>query len=70
MLTSVLSGKNKCCIKVRQHFHNDTFKDYVSIKEASRRTLISSSCIENASRGIQKTAGKCKCGKRYTWIRI
>ncbi len=70
VMTSVLSGKNKSCIPVRQHFHDGTYKDHVSIGQAARITLASPSTIENASLGIYKTSVKCKCGKKCTWERI
>nr|QBK92487.1 MAG: uncharacterized protein LCPAC401_01250 [Pithovirus LCPAC401] len=71
LLTTVHNGMSKQCIGVRQHFHDGTHRDFVSIGEAGRCVdSTSSTSISRASCGKIKSAGVCKCGKQFTWSRI
>nr|QBK93512.1 MAG: HNH endonuclease [Pithovirus LCPAC404] len=62
------TGKNKGCKKVRRVAHNETYKDFISLREAARETnKAHHSGIGKCINGKQKTCGLCKCGKRFTW---
>nr|QBK93464.1 MAG: HNH endonuclease [Pithovirus LCPAC404] len=66
---SKATGKNKSCKKVRRIAHDETYRDFVSLSEAARETdEAHNSGISICLSGKQKTCGKCKCGKRFTWI--
>ncbi len=65
------SGKNKSCKKVRRVAHDETYRDFVSLAEAARETYKAlNSGISRCLSGKQKTCGKCKCGKKFTWLSI
>ena len=66
---SKASGKNKGCKKVRRIAHDETHRDFVSFAEAARETNKAyRKGISKCLNGKQKTCGKCKCGKRFTWL--
>ncbi len=68
---SKATGKNKGCRKVRRVAHDGTHRDFVSFAEAARETdKANYPNIIKCLSGKRKTCGKCKCGKRFTWLSI
>ena len=68
---SKATGRNRSCKKVRRVDHDGTYRDFVSLAEAARKTdKADPSSIGKCLRGKQKTCGRCKCEKRFTWIAL
>nr|QBK92768.1 MAG: hypothetical protein LCPAC401_04060 [Pithovirus LCPAC401] len=63
-------GLSERCIKIRRHNHDDTYVDYISVKQASDFNDVNVKKLSRISLKGVETAGMCKCGKRFLWTRI
>ncbi len=69
--TCIDNGKHSGCVVTRKHFHDGTYKDFVSVAAAARSVNdTSESSIRRASKKEIESAGTCKCGKMLTWERL
>nr|QBK92804.1 MAG: HNH endonuclease [Pithovirus LCPAC401] len=70
MLRTVKLGKNRTAIKVKQLFHDETSKIFMSIGQAARLTETSSTSLKRVLAGETKSAGFCDCGLKYGWEKV
>nr|QBK92421.1 MAG: HNH endonuclease [Pithovirus LCPAC401] len=71
MLNGLLIGRSPTAVKVRQIFHDGTYRVFLSINQAAKHISINLSILcDIIIRGRIGFTGLCKCGKLFGWEKV